>query len=75
MTYYTNKSIILLTFYLIKFLFDSSYWIVYKTGSGLYYLIKKKENGKLNEQKNIQLKLLKEEIKSEIKNELIKNKN
>ena len=65
---------IFLTFYLLKFLFDSSYWIVYKTGSGLYYLIKKKEHEKLNDGKNIQLKLLKEEIKSEIKNELM-NKN
>ena len=64
---------IFLTFYLLKFLFDSSYWIVYKTGSGLYYLIKKKEHEKLIDQKNnIQLKLLKEEIKSEIKNELMK---
>ena len=66
---------ILLTFYLLKFLFDSSYWIVYKTGSGLYYLIKKKEHKKINEnldEKNFQL--LKEELKSEIKNELKQNK-
>ena len=32
---------IFLTYYLIKFIFNSSYWIITTTGNGIYKLIKK----------------------------------
>ena len=69
---------IFLTYYLIKFIFNSSYWIITKTGNGIYQLIKKpiinanKNNLILDKETDnntidtIKLNLLKEEIKKEL---------
>ena len=76
---------IFLTYYLIKFIFNSSYLIITKTGNGIYQLIKKPtvnvkknnlildketDNNTLDTIDPIKLNLLKEEIKKELKQEI-----
>ena len=74
---------IFLTYYLIKFIFNSSYWIITTTGNGIYKLIKKhndtneinktildKKDNTINTIDPIKLNLLKEEIKKELKEEI-----
>ena len=77
---------IFFTYYLIKFIFNSSYWIITTTGNGIYKLIKKHndinenkhnlildketDNNTLNTIDPIKLNLLKEEIKKELKQEI-----
>ena len=54
-----------MTYYLVRFFFGGTYWILSKSASGIYYLIKQNQNQKNNStKKNIKKILDSENIKN-----------